>query len=180
MKNEELLSLFFQIGLLKKIQRTGWVLKGIGNAEFVDQHSFRMAIIAMILAPKLKINQLKLIKMALIHDLGEAIIGDIKWEEGNKVVASQEEKHRDEKKAIGDMFSKNPDFKEYIDLWNEFNDQKTKEAKALKLIDKLEMAIQAFEYEKEGYKNLSEFWENAEKYLNGSLLEELFKNLKNR
>jgi len=174
MNNDKLLDLFLQIGLLKKILRTGWVLKGVKDPESVAEHIFRLAILSMLLAKELKVDQLKLIKMALVHDLGEAIIGDIKWEEGTRIVASQEDKHRDEKKAIEKMFSGDPNYSEYVDLWIEFNDQNTKEARALKLLDKLEMVIQAYEYKKEGYTDLEEFWQNAEKYLKGSQLEELF------
>lgn len=179
---KEFLDLFLEIGLLKKVQRTGWVLKGVKDVESVAEHTWRVAMLALILSPQLKLNQLKIVKMALIHDLGEVVIGDIKWESGKKVIGSQEEKHRDEKKAIRKMFADNPNFQEYVLLWKEFNEQKTREAKILKQLDKLEMTIQALEYQKEGTprKKLEEFWENAEKYLKGQKLEPYFNFLKRK
>ncbi len=176
--SKDLLNLVFEVGLLKKVVRTGWVKKGVKDPESVADHTWRVSVLAMLLAPQLGVNQLKLVKMALVHDLGEALIGDIVWEKGKKVIGSQEEKHKDEKKAVKNMFSDNPSFSEYVELWEEFERQETKEAKMVKLIDKLEMAIQAFEYESEGYKDLDEFWENVEKYLKGSELEEYFRELK--
>lgn len=171
--NINLLKLFMSAGLLKKVKRTGWALKGVSEPESVAEHSFRVAFIAMILAERYKGDQLKMIKMALVHDLGESYIGDIKWESGAKIIASQAQKHKDESKAIEEIFSSR---QEFIDLWQEFNHQKTKEARLVKLVDKLEMALQALEYEQEGNPEewFVEFWENSSKYLTGSELEELF------
>lgn len=176
MSNKRLLDIFLEAGILKKIVRTGWDNKDIQNAESVADHSFRVAFLAMMLSSFTKLDQDKLVKMALIHDLGEAVIGDLIWEKGNEVIGSQEEKHDDESRAIKKLFKNNP---EYIDLWEEYTTQKTKEAKLLKQIDKLEMAIQALEYEKEGYspEDLQEFWDNAEKYLKGKELESIFRDL---
>jgi len=75
------------------------------------------------------------------------------------------------------VFGNYPDGKKYIKLLKEFNEQKSPEAKFLKQIDKLEMVLQALEYERAGYKNLNEFWENAEKYLEGKELEPIFREL---
>lgn len=176
------LELLENIGLLKKVVRTGWVLKGVNGAESVAEHTYRVAIMAMLFAPEHNLDQLKLIKMALIHDLGEVFIGDIKWETGKKIVGQQKEKHRDEKKAIKEMFKRNIDYQEFVKLWKEFNDQKTEEAKLLKEIDKLEMAAQAYEYEKNGHdkEKLDEFWDNAKKYLAGGKLESVFKKLQRK
>lgn len=174
MNKEEFLNLLLEIGLLKRIQRTGWVLKGVKNAESVAEHTWRVAMLALLLADKLKVNQLKLVKMALIHDLGEIGIGDIKWESGKRIIGSQKQKHKDERNVVERIFADNPSFKEYVSLWEEFEEQKTRESKIVKLLDKLEMAIQALEYEKEGYSSdlFEEFWENTEKYLKNSELEE--------
>ncbi len=69
--------------------------------------------------------------------------------------------------------------KRYSNLFREFNEQKTPEARFLKEIDKLEMAFQAFEYEQKRYPShlFDEFWENSEKYLRGGKLEYIFREL---
>lgn len=179
MSKDNFLNLLFEIGLLKKVQRTGWVLKGVKDVESVAEHTWRVAMIALLLAEELKLDQLKLVKMALVHDLGEVSIGDIKWESGKQVIGSRDQKYEDEKKAVQKIFSDNPNFQEYVDLWEDFEQQNSKEAKVVKLIDKLEMAMQALEYEKEGYPPnwFDEFWQNAEKYLEGSELEVYFQEL---
>jgi len=172
----DLVDLAGELGLLKEVKRTGWVLKNVAGVESVSDHTWRVAMLALLLAPQLEVDQLKLVKMALVHDLGEAGVGDIRWESGGRVIGDQQQKHIDEKAVIERMFADNSGFSEYVLLWEEFNAQKTSEAKALKLIDKLEMVMQAYEYEKnqgDGAR-FDEFWENAEKYLKGSELEEYF------
>lgn len=132
----------------------------------------------MLLAPN-NLNKQKLLEMNTVHDLGEIGVGDIKWESGKKIIGDPKIKHKDETAAMNRIFSKYSGGKKYIKLLQEFNDQKTPEAKFLKQIDKLEMALQALEYEKQGYPpNLfDQFWENAEKYLEEKSLEPIFREL---
>jgi len=177
--NDQILELALVIGKLKRVKRTGWIVQGVKDAESVAEHTFRVAFLSLLLSSNQDIDQLKLIKMALVHDLGEAVIGDIKWEEGSKIIASQEDKHKDEKVAIKVIFGKGKNLREYIEYWEDFAEQKSEEAKFLKQIDKIEMAIQALEYQEEGNdpKSLVQFWENAGKHLKGTNLEMLFKSL---
>ena len=70
---------------LKGVKRTGWVRKGIPEAESVADHSFGVAILALLLSLPPEIDRDALIKMALLHDLGESVIGDIVCEDGNTV-----------------------------------------------------------------------------------------------
>src|SRR3990167_8692073 len=173
----QLITIFSKAGLLKDIKRTGWVVKGIKNAESVADHSWRMSFLVILLAPK-NLNRQKLLEMSIVHDLGEIGVGDVIWERGSKVISSQEDKRSDEFKAFQLLF-KNYGDSSPLDLLREFNEQKTEEAKFVKQIDKLEMALQALEYEQQGWskKDLNEFWENSEKYLTGTSLEPLFREL---
>jgi putative hydrolase of HD superfamily len=175
---KKLIEIFKKAGILKTIPRTGWVLKGIKDVESVADHTWRMGFLIMLLAPK-NLDKQKLLEMNTIHDLGEIGIGDIKWESGRKVIASQKIKHKDEMKVMAEIFGSYSMGGKYVELFAEFNEQKTPEAKFLKQVDKLEMVIQALEYEERGYsKNtLDEFWENAEKYLKGESLEPIFREL---
>lgn len=173
---KNLIALITQAGSLKSVKRTGWILKGVKNAESVADHTWRMGLLISLLTPK-NLNKEKLLEMNTIHDLGEIGVGDIKWETGRKVIGSQKIKHQDEVTVMRKIFGNYPAGKKYIKLLKEFNEQKSPEAKFLKQIDKLEMALQALEYERAGYKNLNEFWENAEKYLEGEELEPIFREL---
>ncbi len=161
---------------LKEVKRTGWVLKGIKGAESVADHTWLMSLLIVLLAPD-SLDKEKLLKMNAIHDLGEIAIGDTKWEKGQEILSPQSVKRRAEMKIVKKMFKNYPNGKEYIELLQEFNKNKTPEAKFLKQIDKMEMAIQALKYEQEGYSShlFDEFWENTEKYLKGQSLEPVFR-----
>lgn len=175
---QDLITLLNRAGVLKEVKRTGWVLEGVKDAESVADHTWRMSLLIALLAPK-ALNKQKLLEMNIIHDLGEVGVGDIKWEIGKKVIGDQEAKRKDEMTVMNAIFGKYSDGKKYINLLKEFNEQKTPEAKFLKQIDKLEMALQALEYEQQGYSSsrLNQFWENAEKYLEGKELEPIFREL---
>lgn len=175
---KNLITLLNRAGVLKDVKRTGWVLEGVDNAESVADHTWRMGLLIMLLADK-DLDRNKLLEMNAVHDLGEIGVGDIKWESGKKVIGDQEVKHKDEMAVMNRIFGDYPGGKKYINLLKEFNEQKTPEAKFLKQIDKLEMALQALEYEQQGYsvKRLDQFWENAEKYLEGQSLEPIFREL---
>ncbi len=151
---ENLIDLFHKVGKLKGIKRKGWIRCNISDPESVADHVFRVAFIAMIVGKEMDADVLKLLKMALIHDLPEIICGDITPHNG----ISQEKKRKMEEDAIKQLLSKLPDGREYVGLWKEIEEGKSKEAKILKDIDRFEMMLQASEY-KRMYpnKNLFEF-----------------------
>lgn len=175
---QNLITLLGRAGVLKDVKRTGWVLEGVKDAESVADHTWRMSLLITLLAPK-NLDKLKLLEMNVVHDLGEIGVGDIKWEIGKKVVGDQEAKRKDEMVVMKQIFGSYSDGEKYVKLLQEFNEQKTPEAKFLKQIDKLEMALQALEYEQKGHSpsRLNQFWENAEKYLEGKSLEPIFREL---
>src|ERR1035437_6817797 len=87
---------------LKRTKRTGWLGKGISDSESVADHSLSVAALSMILAPKLDVDRDKLIKMALIHDIGESIIGDVQWYTPGKGIDKKvlAKKEKDEGEAV--------------------------------------------------------------------------------
>ena len=61
---------------LKHTYRSAWTSKG--EPESVAAHTWRLALMALVFAPSFPdIDLLRLLKICLIHDLGEAINGDI-------------------------------------------------------------------------------------------------------
>lgn len=173
-KSSRLLELIHHAGKLKTIKRTGWKEKNIPNPESVADHSFRVALMSMLLADELNIDALKLIQMSVIHDLAESIVGDITPNSGISV----KEKQSLEKKAFNQLFKDYPGGDQFISLWEEYEEQKSKEAKILKNIDKLEMAIQAVEYQKKfPEKALTEFIEDARKHIDIDEIVSLFQQL---
>jgi putative hydrolase of HD superfamily len=178
-KNLDPVSFFGLTGKLKKIPRTGWIQHGLINVESIAEHSFRVSIMAYLLAKDLGCDSSKLIKMALVHDLAEVLTGDIVFEHGFDINLKKKlEKRMSEKEAIKQISALVGNGPEISKLWLDFTDKKSKEADLLKQIDKLEMAVQALEYENPRNPNhLREFWENSKMHIKHPILLNMFKEL---
>ncbi|MEK6956200.1 MAG: HD domain-containing protein [Nanoarchaeota archaeon] len=159
------------------MKRTGWINNNINNPESVADHSFRTAILANLFIKNVPtLNSEKVLKMVLMHDLGESIIGDIVTEDGNHTLLQQSVKDNQEIEAVKMLFNNLDEMTSSIII--EYIEQKTQESKFVKELDKLEMIIQALEYEMETGKNLNSFWENVEKYFKTPEIIDTFKKLK--
>lgn len=137
------------ISSLKFQQRTGWTDRGIPQleAESISDHMYRMSIIAMIVPPT-TVNKDKCVKIAIVHDLAECLVGDITPFAG----ISKQEKHRRELETIEYLYEVikpfNPAFaSEMRELWFDYEEIRTPEARYVKDIDKFEMIQTAWEYE---------------------------------
>jgi putative hydrolase of HD superfamily len=179
MDEKNIIRFLLEVGKLKKVKRTGWLLKGIKEPESVAEHSLRVAIMAMILSDERDLDKFRLLKMALIHDLAESIISDIVWEHGKiSDFEKLKTKHKKELNAATEICSKIPNGNEFFSLIEDYLNKKSKEAKFLKEIDKLEMVIQALEYEHDSDHSLEEFWENVEEYIKDKGLVKIYEQLK--
>ncbi len=164
------------VGKLKSLKRTGWVRRNVPDPESVAAHSFRTAVLAMTLAPKVGADSNKSMKMALIHDIGEAIIGDVvvaSWDGKRLDMPKLVKKNVQEVAAIHEIFALIKDV-DCPALFEEFQKKKSLESKFVTEIDKLDMAIQAYEYEKEYGIDLQAFFNNVQAILRFKAVKELF------
>jgi putative hydrolase of HD superfamily len=150
------------IGKLKTTPRTGWVRRGVPRYESVADHSWRVATLSLLLFGRDdNIDANKCIQMALVHDLAECIVGDIAPDD-NVSKADKEQMEHDamEKIALtlGQSCPNNEARQRVLDLFQEYEQRETKEAKAVKDLDLLDMIIQADEYEQAFGLDLSEFF----------------------
>ena len=169
-----LLSFFRIVCNLKTIKRSGWIHKSnITSPESVADHSYSMCMMSMILAEIINLDSGHIMKMVIIHDLAESLVGD-HMPDG----ISSEEKQLVEDKAMKKIISKLPNSlrKNYLNLWNEYNDNITVNAKFVHNMDKLEMALQAKEYEFEGYPKevLQPFIKSATDYISNERFDLVF------
>lgn len=158
-------------GELKRIPRSGWVEAGIRQPESVADHTFRTSILCMIYSDLEGLDELKLLRMALIHDLPEAIIGDLTPSEKTTEIEAKENTAMNQ---ILNLLPKRQREK-YMTVWNEYKKCETKEAKAVRQLEKLEMALQAKEYEKAGStrQSLKRFIKSAEEAITRPWLRKL-------
>ena len=148
---------------LKNVPREGWKEKlEIHNPESVADHSYSTTVISMILSDMKGLDSEKIIKMALLHDLAESIIGDITPEHITKNEKIIKENH-----AIKQILKNLPNTiaESYFEIWNEYQKNSSQESRLLHDIDKLEMAFQAKFYQNKGIskEKLQTFFNTAKK-----------------
>ena len=143
-----LFDFFNIISELKKTPRSGWKNKAdIETPESVADHSFSTAMIAMVLSDLDNLNTEKILKMALLHDVAEAITGDLTPDE-----ISRGDKMKLENQTIQEILMNLPSnlSDKYTTIWNEYVSGISKEAVLVHDVDRLEMALQARKYLAEG------------------------------
>jgi putative hydrolase of HD superfamily len=110
-----------------------------GRHESVAEHSWRIALMAMLVSNEFPGADMdKVIRMCLIHDLGEAFTGDIP---SFDKTAEDEQK---EQNVLSDWVEgfPEPERTEWRELYAEMNELETTEAKIYKALDKMEAVIQ--------------------------------------
>ncbi len=162
MDASDVLALLFHGNQLKRTPRTGWVQRGITDAESVAAHSYGAAFIAMVMTEVIAepLNMQTVLAMAVLHDLPEGLTTDIPtpaWKflpPGIKVDV--------ERSAMQAIVGGLP-FREFLlTYWEELHRNESAEARLVHDCDKLDMFLQAFMYEKQtGSRQLSEFWDHA-------------------
>jgi len=134
------------ISRLKDTRRQGWVERGIRQPESVADHMYRVATMTFLcLDPTL--DKTRMMKLALCHDMAEALVGDIT----PAMQVPKAEKEARERAAMDHIVGLLPGLataQEIRGLWEEYEAQVTPEARFLKDLDLLEMVSQAHEYEK--------------------------------
>ena len=134
---------------LKTTPRTGWVKRNVKDPESIADHMYRMSLMALLMEGNTDGYDVdRCIKLAIVHDLAECIAGDITPVCG----VSDGEKYRMESEAmdtITSMLGDNAASRNIRALWDEYERGETKEAKLVKDFDKVEMIVQAGEYERD-------------------------------
>jgi putative hydrolases of HD superfamily len=156
-----ILSAYFEWNHLKQLYRQGWLRRGVPPArcESVAEHSFGVALLAMLLSEghRPPLDPLKVLRMALVHDLGEAHAGD--WTPHDGIAADR--KHALESESVRRTLGPLPNGPQYLALWEEYARGESAEALFIRQVDRLEMALQAGVYEHQGLADLSEFFESV-------------------
>jgi 5'-deoxynucleotidase YfbR-like HD superfamily hydrolase len=130
---------------LKSTTRTGYT--SAGEQESVAEHTWRLCLMALVLRPALpEIDFAKLVKICIIHDLGEAVHGDVSAPEQARRAAAGAlaGKAAEERRDLLDLLTPLPAAvrNEITALWDEYEAAQSLEAKLAKGLDKLETIMQ--------------------------------------
>lgn len=124
---------------LKDTLRSGYT--SAGRTESVADHTWRLTLLVMTFADMLpEVNLLRLLKICVLHDLGEAVDGDIPapLQVGQ---ASKSDKERSDFQSLLDGLPVSLQA-EFLELWDEYEFVRSEEAKVAKALDKIETLIQ--------------------------------------
>ena len=125
---------------LKTATRSGWT--SAGRQESVAEHTWRLCLMAVVLHPAFpEVDFARLIRICIVHDLGEAIGGDVPAPEQARRGAS---KAADERRDLLMLLEPLPVGlrDEIAGLWDEYEAAQSPEAKLAKALDKLETILQ--------------------------------------
>jgi len=132
-----------EIDKLKYIQRKTKLLNS-DRAENDAEHSWHLAMMALILAEhsNFQVDILKVVKMVLIHDLVEIDAGDTFIYDNNKNHTNTEEEWIAAQRIFGILPQDQADH--YKQIWLEFEEGNTAEAKFARTMDRLEPLLQNY------------------------------------
>ena len=124
---------------LKTTTRSGWT--SAGRQESVAEHTWRLCLMALVLHPSFPdVDFARLVKICIVHDLGEAIGGDVPAPEQARLAGG---KAADERRDLLLLLAPLPPAlrDEITALWDEYEAARSPEARLAKALDKLETIL---------------------------------------
>ena len=156
------LQLLLDAHRLKRTPRTGWVMRGVPDAESVADHSYGVAFIALLLAEMVTqpVDRAKLLTIALLHDLPESVVGDLPTPAMAHFPPGA--KRSAEAAILTQLLEGLPNGERWHAWWQEFEEGTSVEGQLVRDADRLDRFIQAHVYEQTtGNRWLAEFWPPA-------------------
>lgn len=147
---------------LKRTARTGWVQRGVPEAEDVAAHSYGVAFATLLLAPLVEspIDLGRALALAVLHDLPEALTTDIPSPAWRLLPAGL--KGDAERRAMETILGAAPFRAEWLAWHDELALNESAEARLVHDADKIDLFVQALVYEEQsGNAHLQQFWEVA-------------------
>jgi len=163
MEANKIIEFLEELGKLKLLPRTGWLMRGVRSPESVADHSFRVIAISMVLADALKergmtVDVERVMRLAIMHDWAETLTTDLPHVTHS--LFSKGAVERAEARAFDHLILPLGAIgQHYKTLWQEYEARTSLEARIVKAADLIELMLQACEYEKQGIRNLEDFWE---------------------
>jgi putative hydrolase of HD superfamily len=154
---EGLTNFLYEMGLLKRYKRSGWLIAGVNDPESIAEHSFRTAVIGYLLAIMEGADPGKTATLCLFHDSQESRIGDVPSVGKGYVVTAPNPQ------VTADQVAEFPaEVGQAVrDLVDEYEARESLEARLAKDADKLECLIQAREYQAQGHEDVPPWIETS-------------------
>lgn len=156
--SSDVIALHRQVARLKELTRRGWVARGVPSPESVAEHSFGVCTLALLFADHLGLDRGRLLAMAALHDLCEAVCGDVIPADGVEPATKLCRERAAMEQVLGELSNAG----ELLDLWLDMAQGRTHEGRLIKDLDTLEMVLQADHYEARDGRDLEEFFRSGE------------------
>lgn len=157
-----------EVVALKRLARAGWVRAGIEAPESVAGHSWGVAWLVMLLLPP-ELDRERALSYAVLHDLAEVRVGDLTPADA----VPAEQKYARESAAFAQLVAPLANGADLRNTWEAYEAQQDREARFVRQLDRLDMAIQAVAYAREGAPDLTEFLDSARRDIDDPALREL-------
>jgi putative hydrolases of HD superfamily len=159
---ERILETMFGLDPLADLPRTGWLMRGVRPCESIAEHSFGVALLAMLLVDAVRaegaaVDGERVLRMALVHDAAEARTGDVPMP--SKTPRMTEALHELEAELVRELLPA-----EALAAWTEAERGDSLEARLVKAADKAHLMIKAVVYERQGRGQLDELWSNPKNF----------------
>lgn len=140
---------------LDALPRTGWILRGIAQPESVAGHIVNTCFVVLALGPRVvpALDIDRAVTLALLHDAPEALTGDLPRMVKDFLPAGAKA-HAEERAARALLGPVSPFAHE---RWSEYDAGETREARFVKLCDRLQMGVRAVAYRQLGLRGLDDF-----------------------
>ena len=114
---------------------------GQGRQESVAEHTWRLTLMVLVFADMIgEVDLLRLLKICVLHDLGEAVDGDIPAPRQDANAPKSDKERNDFRSLISVLPAAMQD--EFLELWDDYENAGSPEAVFAKAFDKLETVIQ--------------------------------------
>lgn len=155
----EIFKYVYEIGQLKRVQRSGWWIAGIDQPESVAEHSFRTAILGFLLAALEGADPYRSMAICLFHDAHEARLND-----QHKVGQRYINVKAVESKAAAEQHARLPEpiADTLNELFQAYQENTSQESQIAHDADMLECLVQAHEYQSRGYTEVQDWIDSCQ------------------
>jgi putative hydrolase of HD superfamily len=177
---ENAILFFKQAFSLKHLDRAGWLRRKINPVESVASHSYGVSLIALYFLGKIeeKVDAEKILKLCIVHDVAESLVGDMIHDSLHDNTHTKEEKVKLEESAINELSELYGDDLKL--LWKEYEKRSSFEAQLVKQFDSIDTALQAYFYALEHTIDGAEWIVTGEKHIKHPLLIEFYNLIKKK
>ncbi len=140
---------------LDSLPRTGWLFGGVVQPESVAAHVYQTTLIALAIADEVGADAEQVMRVALLHDIGEALITDLP--RPTKDFVGRSEMKAAEQKAAAHVLHGLPE--QWLDCVQAYDASDSLESRIVKAADRIQMMIKACIYEAQGRGDVARFFD---------------------